>query len=69
MADLTYIQRIALRGDIGKLISSICKYEEDDPYVCFMCLTIYGSELHEEVISILKELFDEEIVDRMYCYV
>ena len=69
MADLTYIQRIALRGDIGKLISSICKYEEDDPYLCFMCLTIYGSELHEEVISILKELFDEEIVDRMYCYV
>ena len=30
-----------------------------------MCLTIYGSELHEEVISILKELFDEEIVDRI----
>lgn len=67
--DLTYMQRVALRGDIGKLIMTVCKNAEDDPFTCFMCLTIYGSDYYKEVLDILKETFQEEDVNRMYYYV
>ena len=66
---LTYIQRIAVRGDVGKLVNTIYNREEDIPFVCFMCLTVYSSEYFEEVKKVLTESFGPEVVERMYYYV
>ena len=66
---LTYIERVALRGDIGKLINTIYTREEDIPFVCFMCFSIHSSDYYKEVKEILEESFSSEVVERMYYYV
>lgn len=68
MSDLTYIQRIALRGEIGKLVALYSKHDEDVPYGCFMAMSMYTTDYFKDVVKILEELIEEDIVQRVIFY-
>ncbi len=68
MSDLTYIQKVALRGELGRMVALYSKHDEDIPYGCFMAMSMYTVDYFNDVKSILTELIDEEIVQRVAFY-
>lgn len=67
--DLTYMQRVAMRGEIGKLVSTYDKHDEDVPFMCFLAFAIYDLDLFDTVKSTLCEFIDKTIVDKVSYYV
>jgi hypothetical protein len=68
MSDLTYIQRVALRGEVGKIVALYSKHDEDVPFGCFMAMSMYTADYFKDVVKILEELVDEDIVQRVTFY-
>ena len=68
MSDLTYIQRVALRGEVGRIVALYSKHDEDVPFGCFMAMSMYVADYYKDVVSILEELVDEDIVQRVAFY-
>ena len=68
MSDLTYIQKVALRGELGRMVALYSKHDEDIPYGCFMAMSMYTVDYFNDVKSILTELIDEETVQRVAFY-
>ena len=68
MDNLTYMQRIALRGEIGKLVATYNKHDADIPFMCFLCLIIYEDNLISTVKELLCSFVDKDIVERVSYY-
>lgn len=69
MGDLTYLQRIAMYGEIGKLVSTYSKHEEDVLFMCFLSFALYDLDLFEDVKNTLCKFVEKDIVDKVSYYV
>lgn len=69
MNDLTYMQRIALHGEIGRLVGTYNKHEEDIPFMCFLAFALYDLSMFNTVKEILCEFVEKDIVLRVSYYV
>lgn len=68
MSDLTYLQKLALRGELARIFSLYGKHDDDIPFGCFMALSMYTTDYFKDIVSILEELVDEDIVKRVVFY-
>lgn len=65
---LDYLEKVALRGEISKIMLLYSRHDEDIPYGCFMALSMYYIDFYNDMVSILKELVDVDIVKRVCMY-
>lgn len=68
MSDLTYIQKIAIQGEISKIVSIYNRSETETMFGAFMCMCMYSSDYFEDVVDALKLMLNNELVDKISFY-
>ena len=68
MSDLTYIQKIAIQGEISKIVSIYKRSETETMFGAFMCMCMYSSDYFEDVVGALKLMLNNELVDKISFY-